>query len=663
MDNSCITETLYDMYFEPEIATGNDASISSSSIIDDNTTEIGINNDHNININNCNIIEEDIIEDKLILTDEYTDDYIIDPSLDENSKMLHKKLRKTKLYKITNADESHNCYHYRDGLNTLHTDFNSNPKCGPGGLYFAEEGYILDFLTFGVHVREVFLCPDSKIVHVPKGVISQFEKYKTNKIILGKKTPINTKFIFEQEKIYKEKTGDDFENTHNIIFDVLHQIDILKCEILPPDIVHDTLNMLISHMMSNLYYVKLVDDTHPRKNLIYSSLADKLSLYNWRNNYDINNKVTILLRYLANPSYDVELKFVKLNPINIKYAKHITNEMISEGLKLNAKILKIIGDVDDEHKYDLIHKNKEVYSASYLLRMNDELQDIIMDISPLNILLIPNPNKITLQKAKNDKNANIYFNMYEGLCDYTVTQYNGKIKEVPDILMKKLCCTNIELAYNFLEKLDEYGGFISGSFITSITDSKNFKCSDIDIYFNNDDDAYNFSEYIKKLGYLRTNVMPYNAYSVMGTHIDKIYIHKKIGSIEALPIQLICIKKNINVIDYIMTYFDINYCKIALDGKLNLYETNENKDEISKNVFNILELFQINVEHYKSATKKNKLYLAHLSKSMSYYVTKVVKRILKYLNRGVDIVNFDSNFQKLIKRVNESIGLAIDMQI
>src|ERR1700733_6675589 len=92
----------------------------------------------------------------------------------------------TKLYwKITNENENHHGYQYKDGLNVLIEEFEPEGSCVPGGFYFTETKDILKFLVYGVYLREVILPlddPNFKMVKDPSG-----DKYRSNMIILGKK--------------------------------------------------------------------------------------------------------------------------------------------------------------------------------------------------------------------------------------------------------------------------------------------------------------------------------------------------------------------------------------------------------------------------------------------------------------------------------------------
>nr|AEX63278.1 putative ankyrin repeat protein [Moumouvirus Monve] len=94
----------------------------------------------------------------------------------------------SKLYfKITNKDECHNGFQYKDGLNILQGEFNDNPEesCVSGRLYFSNQENICKFLDYGIYLREVYLPindPNFKMIKNPVG-----DKYAANMITLGKR--------------------------------------------------------------------------------------------------------------------------------------------------------------------------------------------------------------------------------------------------------------------------------------------------------------------------------------------------------------------------------------------------------------------------------------------------------------------------------------------
>ena len=102
-------------------------------------------------------------------------------------------LSQKKFFKITNKEEKHHGFQYTNGLNILKEPFAETGSCVPGGLYFADITSILQFLNYGVYLREITLPlndPDFKIV-------KDNNKWRANKIILGKKYNLWEKETFE----------------------------------------------------------------------------------------------------------------------------------------------------------------------------------------------------------------------------------------------------------------------------------------------------------------------------------------------------------------------------------------------------------------------------------------------------------------------------------
>lgn len=91
-----------------------------------------------------------------------------------------------KYYKITNAKEKHHGYQYKEGLNILDCKFDNDKtnECSDGGLYFSDAKNILNFLDFGVNLREIYLPTSDKKLKYLK---SDNDKWRANRIILGKK--------------------------------------------------------------------------------------------------------------------------------------------------------------------------------------------------------------------------------------------------------------------------------------------------------------------------------------------------------------------------------------------------------------------------------------------------------------------------------------------
>lgn len=88
--------------------------------------------------------------------------------------------------KVTNDQECHHGFQYRNGLNVLNDEFNDDihDQCVAGGFYFSDEKSINFYYCFGVNVRVVDLPtddPEFRMVQLSNG------EYRANRIILKEK--------------------------------------------------------------------------------------------------------------------------------------------------------------------------------------------------------------------------------------------------------------------------------------------------------------------------------------------------------------------------------------------------------------------------------------------------------------------------------------------
>lgn len=90
-------------------------------------------------------------------------------------------------YKVTNRNENHNGFQYKDGLNILDKEFDNIQEniCSPNGLYFTTFDNIYRFIDYGVHIREVYVPVEAQYVVDIHGC-----KYRSDMIVLGKKYEI-----------------------------------------------------------------------------------------------------------------------------------------------------------------------------------------------------------------------------------------------------------------------------------------------------------------------------------------------------------------------------------------------------------------------------------------------------------------------------------------
>ena len=89
--------------------------------------------------------------------------------------------------KLTTEDGVHNGYQYKEGLNCLDSEFNSDKICAQGGLYFCDEKDIGKWVKYNNkkmdYIWDVVLLDDSKLANMTN-------KLKTDKFILQNKRTI-----------------------------------------------------------------------------------------------------------------------------------------------------------------------------------------------------------------------------------------------------------------------------------------------------------------------------------------------------------------------------------------------------------------------------------------------------------------------------------------
>src|SRR5579872_2345629 len=105
-------------------------------------------------------------------------------------KQFNKIFKKTKFVKMTNMDENHNGYKFKDGLNIDTSPFYPYDECTKGGIYFTDfkkrYTWFYYWTTLMKHIRKVTIPNDAQ-VYVEK------DKFKADKIFLGPKKVISKK--------------------------------------------------------------------------------------------------------------------------------------------------------------------------------------------------------------------------------------------------------------------------------------------------------------------------------------------------------------------------------------------------------------------------------------------------------------------------------------
>jgi len=90
-------------------------------------------------------------------------------------------------YKLTNDEENHNGFQFKDGMNVDNILFNPTKKCSPGGIYFTEYDKIPIWIEYGDNVmywiRKVVI-PDNAQVYI------EDYKFKADFMYLGERKSI-----------------------------------------------------------------------------------------------------------------------------------------------------------------------------------------------------------------------------------------------------------------------------------------------------------------------------------------------------------------------------------------------------------------------------------------------------------------------------------------
>jgi Ankyrin repeats (3 copies) len=101
-----------------------------------------------------------------------------------NGKKFNNLTKDLELVKLTNYEENHNGYKFKTGENKDTMEFSPIGECKPGGIYFTEKDYVLDWKKYGDKTmywsRKVIIPDDAR-------VYAEDDKFKSDVIILGER--------------------------------------------------------------------------------------------------------------------------------------------------------------------------------------------------------------------------------------------------------------------------------------------------------------------------------------------------------------------------------------------------------------------------------------------------------------------------------------------
>lgn len=530
--------------------------------------------------------------------------YDVDPSLSDTEKSVHEDLKSKRLYRWIKESHNHNGYFYKEGLNIFQDKIDRSHECGYGGLYFTWESEISSWDSYGNCVREVFLLPDSKVeLYVSKG--------KVDKFILGKK-----QFIHE----------------------ILNPMEVAY--------IDELLVEYRSGVLQNnhfLYMLNNIPDNWQYRNEFYN---DQINV--------IYGKRCLLLK---DPSDEVKWKIIKNKLYDINYLTNCTVEMYDYVYQNNPKHIVKWDNKCYDVMYESIVSQNRMYDIKYMRDLINDHQLEFMRMSKYNIMLISSPCSIVLDMCIGDEELMPYHDMY---CK---SEEKYEIQDT-DLEIQGRLLTQLHEIFDdddilFMKMLFEHGGYMSGSFAANAILDKTYTYDDIDIYFNDYNSALSFGTDLTKFAYLRTGIVTYSSYSLLGTQIDKIITHVVKRPCSKMPkIQLMVLKSNINPVNFMMTYFDIDSCKVAVSGDWKFYRYDFDMAEISQHIFNVFKLFNINMEACNNSNNPSTVrYFSSLINSMKYYIKKVSARIDKYTARGV--VFEPENMTTFMNLLNETENVII----
>jgi len=142
--------------------------------------------------------------------------------------------RTAQYFRLTNEEECHCGFQYKDGLNVDTNKFHPYGKCQQGGLYFFSREEIWKYPSYiggadKVHwVREVTLPDDAK-VHLEDG------KRKADRFVLGPRRRFNPYTFFSDNFTYDEKLEVVKQNGYSIHYFVDSATDEMKLEAVKQD--------------------------------------------------------------------------------------------------------------------------------------------------------------------------------------------------------------------------------------------------------------------------------------------------------------------------------------------------------------------------------------------------------------------------------------------
>ena len=250
-------------------------------------------------------------------------------------------------FKITNKEECHNDFQYKDGLNILQDEFanKESGNCVKGGLYFSDVEHILNFLDFGIYLREIMLPINDEEFQM---VSVKDDKWRASRIILGKRHDLSDPNTFR----YLANLGADVAKHKDVIFGFAIKNGY-------PDIAEYAVELGINIDISVLIKIA-VDNGHFDMMKYWIGKSHWTDKMYWKNidwTEAAHNKHFDIAKYLIENGANVGEKDKKY-PIFFDYQLETIKFLVKYGANLAA---------NNNHVVKLAVENNCLESVSYLI--------------------------------------------------------------------------------------------------------------------------------------------------------------------------------------------------------------------------------------------------------------------------------------------------------
>ena len=231
-------------------------------------------------------------------------------------KEFNKKYSGIQFVKLTNQEELHNGYQFKDGLNVDNIPFNTKYECSPGGIYFCRFDNFTKYLNYGkemYYMRYIIIPDDAQVFEESNG------KYKTDKLFLS---------------------------CRNIIFDNKISLHLIPKKICLASVQQD--GLLLKHI---------------------NNQTPEICLEAVRQN-------GLALEYVTKQTPEICLEAVKRNGYALFYVKEQTPEICLEAVKRNGLALKYVKEQTPEICLEAVRQND--YALQYVKKQTPEILSIAL---------------------------------------------------------------------------------------------------------------------------------------------------------------------------------------------------------------------------------------------------------------------------------------------